>query len=115
MVKKKYLVTIIPSDHGTIAITKGAIPVPTASLVEHGSELVISASPSTNYRLSSLKVNNVAINSDSTITVTEAITVEAEFTYVAPKYAVTFAQPENGEIIVRKKGGKRIQRSLCAD
>lgn len=103
VVKKKYLVTIIPPSNGSISVKKGELFLATASLVEHGSELVISASPSTNYRLSSLKVNNVAINSDSTITVTEAITVEAEFTYVAPKYAVTFAQPENGEIIVRKK------------
>ncbi|MBN2660512.1 MAG: T9SS type A sorting domain-containing protein, partial [Tannerellaceae bacterium] len=103
VVKKKYLVTITPSDHGTISIMKGGIPVTTASLVEHGSELVITASPSTNYILSSLKVNNVAITSGSSKTVTEAITVQAEFTYVAPKYAVTFVQPENGEIIVRKK------------
>lgn len=103
VVKKKYLVTITPSDNGSISITKGGIPVTTASLVEHGSELVITASPSTNYILSSLKVNNVAITSGSTKTVTEAITVQAEFTYVAPKYAVTFVQPENGEIIVRKK------------
>ena len=103
VVKKKYLVTITSSDHGTISIMKGGIPVTTASLVEHGSELVITASPSTNYILSSLKVNNVAITSGSSKTVTEAITVQAEFTYVIPKYAVTFVQPENGEIIVRKK------------
>ena len=103
VVKKKYLVTIIPPSNGSISVKKGELFLATASLVEHGSELVITATPSSNYILSSLKVNNVTIDSGSTITVTEAITVQAVFTYVAPKYVVSITQPANGEIVVRRK------------
>ncbi len=103
VVKKKYLVTIIPPSNGSISVKKGELSLETASLVEHGSELVISASPSANYILSSLKVNDVSFTSGSSKTITEAITVQAEFTYVAPKYAITFVQPANGAITVRKK------------
>ncbi|MDD3358872.1 MAG: hypothetical protein PHH72_07620, partial [Parabacteroides sp.] len=103
VVKKNYLVTIISPFNGSISIKKGGLSLATESLVEHGSELVITATPSSNYILSSLKVNNVTIDSGSTITVTEAITVQAVFTYVAPKYVVSITQPANGEIVVRRK------------
>lgn len=101
--KKKYLITIPPSPNGTISVTKNEDPVPTGSYIEHGSELLISATPFVNHDLTALTVNGAPFTSGNTITVTGSLIIQATFTYVAPKYAITFVQPANGKLTVRKK------------
>ena len=101
--KKQYLLTITPPSNGTITVMAGSTQLVTGALVEHGTQLTVTATPLENYQLSSLTLNGEAFTSVDTYEVEGPVTIQAVFTYVAPKYVVTITQPSNGEIVVRRK------------
>lgn len=101
--KKKYTLTITPPTNGTIKVMYGNTELESGDEVEHGTELSVTATPQTEHDLEWLKVNGTEIESGSSFTVTGPVTIEAEFIYVAPKYTITFDQPDNGELTVRRR------------
>lgn len=102
--KKKYTLTITPPSNGTIKVMAGSTQLVSGDQVEHGTELTVTATAQAEHVLTSLIVNEDNItNGPSTYTVSGPVTVQAVFTYVAPKYAITFAQPENGSLTVRRR------------
>ena len=103
VVKKKYTLTITPPTNGTITVMAGSTQLTSGALVEHGTQLTVTATPEAEHELTSLTVNSEDLTSGSTYTVSGPVTVQAVFTYVAPKYAITFAQPENGTLTVRRR------------
>lgn len=103
VVKKKYTLTITPPTNGTITVMAGSTLLTSGALVEHGTQLTVTATPQVEHELTSLTVNSEDLTSGSTYTVSGPVTVQAVFTYVAPKYAITFAQPENGTLTVRRR------------
>lgn len=103
VVKKKYLLTITSPINGSIVVMNGSTPVVNGAMIEHGSLLTISSTPHQNYVLTSLTVNGEAITSGDVHTVTDVVSIQSVFTYVAPKYVVSITQPANGEIVVRRK------------
>ncbi|MDD3254395.1 MAG: T9SS type A sorting domain-containing protein [Parabacteroides sp.] len=102
VVKKKYAITITPPSNGTITVMDGDTELESGDLVEHGTQLTVTTTQQDNYELTSLTVNNEELTT-SLYTVTGPVTIQAVFTYVAPKYVVTITQPSNGEIVVRRK------------
>jgi len=103
VVKKKYTLTITPPTNGTITVMSGSTQLTSGALVEHGTQLAVTATPQIEHDLEWLKVNGTEIESGSSFTVTGPVTIEAEFIYVAPKYTITFDQPDNGELTVRRR------------
>lgn len=103
VVKKKYTLTITPPTNGTITVMAGSTQLTSGALVEHGTQLTVTATPQAEHELTSLTVNSEDLTSGSTYTVSGPVTVQAVFTYVAPKYTITFAQPENGTLTVRRR------------
>ena len=103
VVKKKYTLTITPPTNGTITVMAGSTQLTSGALVEHGTQLTVTATPQAEHELTSLTVNSEDLTNGSTYTVSGPVTVQAVFTYVAPKYAITFAQPENGTLTVRRR------------
>ena len=101
--KKKYTLTITPPTNGTITVMAGSTQLTSGALVEHGTQLTVTATPQAEHELTSLTVNSEDLTSGSTYTVSGPVTVQAVFTYVAPKYVITFAQPENGTLTVRRR------------
>ncbi len=102
--KKKYTLTITPPSNGTIKVMAGSTQLVSGDLVEHGTELTVTATPQAEHELTSLTVNSEDLTSgSSTYTVSGPVTVQAVFTYVAPKYVITFAQPENETLTVRRR------------
>ena len=102
VVKKKYAITITPPSNGTITVMDGDTELESGDLVYHGTVLTVTTTQQDNYELTSLTVNNEELTT-SLYTVTGPVTIQAVFTYVAPKYVVTITQPSNGEIVVRRK------------
>ena len=104
VIKKKYTLTITSPSNGTIKVMAGTTQLVSGDQVEHGTQLTITATPQSEHVLTSLIVNEDNItNGPSTYTVSGPVTVQAVFTYVAPKYVITFAQPENGKLTVRRR------------
>ena len=103
VVKTKYLLTITPPTNGTITVMAGSTQLISGALVEHGTQLTVTVTPQLNHVLSSLTVNGEDLTSGSSYIVSSPVTVQTVFTYVAPKYAVTFDQPENGTLTVRRR------------
>lgn len=101
--KKKYTLTITPPSNGTIKVMAGSTQLVSGDQVEHGTELTVTATAQAEHVLTSLTVNSEDLTSGSTYTVSGPVTVQAVFTYVAPKYVITFAQPENGKLTVRRR------------
>lgn len=101
--KKKYPLTITPPSNGTIKVMAGSTQLVSGDLVEHGTQLTVTATAQAEHVLTSLTVNSEDLTSGSTYTVSGPVTVQAVFTYVAPKYVITFAQPENGKLTVRRR------------
>lgn len=102
VVKMKYPLTITPSSNGTITVMDGDTELESGDLVYHGTVLTVTTTQQDNYELTSLTVNDEELTT-GLYTVTGPVTIQAVFTYVAPKYVVTFTQPSNGEIVVRRK------------
>lgn len=103
VVKTKYTLTITPPTNGTIKVMAGSTQLVSGDQVEHGTELTVTATAQPEHVLTSLTVNSEDLTSGSTYTVSGPVTVQAVFTYVAPKYVITFAQPENGKLTVRRR------------
>ncbi|WP_446785836.1 T9SS type A sorting domain-containing protein [Macellibacteroides fermentans] len=103
VVKKKYTLTITPPSNGSITVKEGNTYLESGDEVEHGAELTVTATPQIEHDLEWLKVNGTEIESGSPFTVTGPVTIGAEFIYVAPKYTITFDQPDNGELTVRRR------------
>ncbi|OCW94926.1 hypothetical protein A9168_04415 [Macellibacteroides sp. HH-ZS] len=101
--KKKYTLTITPPSNGTIKVMAGSTQFVSGDQVEHGTELTVTANAQAEHELTSLTVNSEDLTSGSTYMVSGPVTVQAVFTYVAPKYVITFAQPENGALTVRRR------------
>lgn len=101
--KKKYTLTITTPTNGTITVMSGSTQLTSGALVEHGTQLTVTATPQIEHDLEWLKVNGTEIESGSSFTVTGPVTIEAEFIYIAPKYTITFDQPDNGELTVRRR------------
>ncbi len=101
--KKKYPLTITPPSNGTIKVMAGSTELVSGDLVEHGTQLTVTATAQAEHVLTSLTVNSEDLTSGSTYAVSGPVTVQAVFTYVAPKYVITFAQPENGKLTVRRR------------
>lgn len=73
-------VRISYAGSGTVTVTRDLVPVDSGSFVPHGTELIIGAEAAGGYRLTSLMVGVLAIDSGDTHVVTGLTTVHAHFT-----------------------------------
>lgn len=97
-----YAISYTQPANGTLTIRKitDNSEVPSGSTVEVGTVLNIEATPTGNYYLDNIKVNGTILENTSTITIEQATTVEAFFSL--NKYEITYTQPTNGTLVVRK-------------
>lgn len=73
-----YIVTIAPTEHGTITVNNGDNVITSGTEVEEGTILTISNSPDSGYELESISVNN-SIITGNTFEVEQESTISARF------------------------------------
>lgn len=78
-VVETYAVSWTEPENGTVSVMNGQEPVTNGAEVEVGTELVITATPSQGYMLSSLTVNDEPFTSGETYTVEGETTIAATF------------------------------------
>ena len=76
-VKKRYTLTINPSEHGYLTPD----PTPNNGFYEHGQSITLEPHPDENYQQSSLSINGATVSSN-TFTITQNTTVSATFSRV---------------------------------
>lgn len=92
--KKKFLVTAQqPTEGGSITID-GA----TSKTVDYGTEITVTATPSTGFSLTTLTANGTDIMSTKKVIVKESITIKGSFS--RNSYKLTVAEPEHGKLSV---------------
>ena len=98
----KYTVTYATPENGTLSVMNGATPVPSGTMVDHGTVLKITAEPNSGYHLETLTVNGTNHTNGANQTVTSAITIVTKFAINPPDtYTVIYDTPQNGILVVK--------------
>ncbi|MBE7064702.1 MAG: hypothetical protein E7384_02665, partial [Ruminococcaceae bacterium] len=106
-VKEKYTVTITTPSNGTVTLTDDSgNAIASGDSVEYGTVITVTATPSTGYKLSTLKAGSTSLSSGGTFTVSAATTVTATFTIKT--YAITITNPTGGTVTVKDASGNAI-------
>ena len=109
----KYTVSFDAPQNGTLSVKNGSADVSTGATLDANTELTLTATPATGYKLDKLvavvgsETKELAKESKEAVTVTyklEAnVTLKATFSEVTttPQYTVTFSAPTNGTLTVK--------------
>ena len=112
----KYTVTVTTEGEGTVVLKDGETEVASGSRVEKDKVLTIEATPAENYELSSITVNDVALESleNPTVTVTAATNINVVF---AEKTATAQVKADDGTseggsyIVVDPESGEEFEKA----
>ena len=98
----KYTVTVTTEGEGTVVLKDGETEVASGSRVEKDKVLTIEATPAESYELSSITVNEVALESleNPTVTVTAATNINVVFAEKTAQIKADDGQEEGGSYIV---------------
>lgn len=77
-----FVVTIVAPTNGSVVLLNGTDTITSGSEVGQGTVLTVKATPDNGFLLTSLSANGTEIQNESTITVTEAVTIEAAFSVI---------------------------------
>lgn len=112
----KYTVTVTTEGEGTVVLKDGETEVASGSRVEKDKVLTIEATPAESYELSSITVNDVALESleNPTVTVTAATNIKVVF---AEKTATAQVKADDGTseggsyIVVDPESGEEFEKA----
>ena len=112
----KYTVTVTTEGEGTVVLKDGETEVASGSRVEKDKVLTIEATPAESYELSSITVNDVALESleNPTVTVTAATNINVVF---AEKTATAQVKADDGTseggsyIVVDPESGEEFEKA----
>ena len=127
----KYTVTFDAPTNGTLTVKNGSADVATGATLDANTELTLTATPATGYKLDKLvavvgsETKELAKESKESVTVTYKLEANVTFTATfkevkndppisAPQYTVTFDAPTNGTLTV-KNGSADVATGATLD